>query len=184
MSAPSTPQSPPSPAPPSPPDRWCPAVSGGCPPPHEICGEAEQPSSDLAGSDASGESGGGAGERVCKGTCGETRSISHFRVTRKASNGNDFRAYECNVCHSNSAKLIRGLRKVVGPPPDKCELCGRVESLCLDHDHATQEFRGWLCRSCNTSLGGLGDSVDGLRRAIAYLERPRSGASSSRASPY
>jgi hypothetical protein len=72
----------------------------------------------------------------------------------------------------------------VGNPPDKCELCGRVEALHLDHDHITHEFRGWLCRSCNTSLGGLGDTVDGLRRAIAYLERPRPDAPSSRASPY
>jgi hypothetical protein len=88
------------------------------------------------------------------------------------------------ICMSGSAKVVRELRKIVGHPPDKCELCGRVEALHLDQDHATKEFRGWLCRSCNTSLGGLGDNVDGLRRAIAYLERSRSGASSSRASPY
>ena len=83
-----------------------------------------------------------------------------------------------------SGKVVKELRKVVGPPPDKCELCGRVEALHLDHDHITHEFRGWLCRSCNTSLGGLGDNVEGLLRAIAYLERSRSSASSSRASPY
>jgi hypothetical protein len=185
MSAPSSPVPPPSPAPPSPPARWCPAGSGVCPPPPEICGEAEQPSSETAGErSATSEESGGCAGRVCKGVCGETRPMSHVRVFRKASNGSDFRSYERNICHGNSAKLIRELRKLVGPPPDKCELCGRVESLCLDHDHVTQEFRGWLCPSCNTSLGGLGDSVEGLRRAIAYLERPRSGASSSRASPY
>jgi hypothetical protein len=40
---------------------------------------------------------------------------------------------------------------------DNCEMCGRHTNecgpLCLDHDHQNGNFRGWLCRSCNTSLG-------------------------------
>ena len=179
MSAPSTP-APPSPAPPSPPDRWYPAVVGECPLP-EVSGSEQ-----LASEPASNTSDGSCGTdfRVCRGICGERLPISHFRQTQKSNYGKYYRSHECNTCHSKSAKLVRELRKVAGSPVDKCELCGRVEALHLDHDHATKEFRGWLCRSCNTSLGGLGDNVDGLRRAIAYLERPRSGASSSRASPY
>lgn len=57
--------------------------------------------------------------------------------------------------------------------PDKCEMCGAVSpySLCIDHDHKTGAFRGWLCFPCNTGLGKLGDNIDGLLRAIEYLKR-------------
>lgn len=58
--------------------------------------------------------------------------------------------------------------------PPTCELCSaapRTRALHLDHDHVTGKFRGWLCAKCNTGIGKLGDNVEGLRRAIAYLER-------------
>jgi hypothetical protein len=52
-----------------------------------------------------------------------------------------------------------------------CELCHNPRSLCIDHDHNTGCFRGWLCQPCNRSLGTFGDSVEGLKRAIDYLQR-------------
>jgi Recombination endonuclease VII len=64
------------------------------------------------------------------------------------------------------------------PAPALCESCqrppikaGRVVAMCLDHDHSTGAFRGWLCPRCNGAIGWLGDSVDSLRQALAYLER-------------
>ena len=59
------------------------------------------------------------------------------------------------------------------PCPDQCELCGSFpgkRSLHLDHDHRTGQFRGWLCHMCNLSLGKFGDGVEGLERAIVYLQ--------------
>jgi hypothetical protein len=38
-----------------------------------------------------------------------------------------------------------------------------------DHDHATGQFRGWLCNRCNTRLGGL-DDPEWLERALNYLK--------------
>ena len=35
----------------------------------------------------------------------------------------------------------------------RCAICGRKNELVEDHDHNTGLFRGWLCRSCNTSEG-------------------------------
>ena len=40
----------------------------------------------------------------------------------------------------------------------------------IDHCHESETFRGWLCHSCNRSLGGFFDSVEFLKRAIIYLE--------------
>jgi hypothetical protein len=52
-----------------------------------------------------------------------------------------------------------------------CEVCGLEENLCYDHDHNTEEFRGVLCRTCNTAIGMLGDNIQGLNRALMYLRK-------------
>ena len=52
-----------------------------------------------------------------------------------------------------------------------CQICGSVKELCYDHDHVTMSFRGVLCRSCNRSIGQLGDNVEGLTKALAYLTK-------------
>lgn len=52
-----------------------------------------------------------------------------------------------------------------------CEICGRERPLHIDHDHQTGDVRGLLCISCNTALGKLGDTVEGLMRAIRYLSK-------------
>lgn len=60
--------------------------------------------------------------------------------------------------------------------PSPCNCCGIMttpEKLCLDHDHITLSFRGWLCRSCNIGLGALGDNVESLEKAISYLNRSK-----------
>lgn len=55
----------------------------------------------------------------------------------------------------------------------KCESCGQTNRrrLVLDHCHETGAVRGVLCSACNSGIGLLGDNVEGLRRAIEYLER-------------
>ena len=60
------------------------------------------------------------------------------------------------------------------PEPECCELCGkkpRNRRLCLDHDHATNKFRGWLCTRCNLRLGFYGDSIEGVEFVLAYVRR-------------
>jgi hypothetical protein len=59
--------------------------------------------------------------------------------------------------------------------PPVCEICceppsGRDRALCLDHDHATGLFRGWICRKCNSGLGNFRDSIELLNTAISYLK--------------
>ncbi len=57
----------------------------------------------------------------------------------------------------------------------RCHICGVPEIECarklhLDHDHISGNFRGWLCKKCNTAIGMLGDSKEILAVAINYLE--------------
>ncbi|MFD1044363.1 endonuclease VII domain-containing protein [Kibdelosporangium lantanae] len=58
-----------------------------------------------------------------------------------------------------------------------CAICrratGRGKRLAVDHDHATGEVRGLLCKPCNRDvLGHLRDDVTALQRAITYLTDP------------
>lgn len=63
------------------------------------------------------------------------------------------------------------------PPPENCEACGDATpgrgrlGMHFDHNHATGEFRGWLCPMCNRALGCARDDVKRLRSLIDYLER-------------
>ena len=50
-----------------------------------------------------------------------------------------------------------------------CHLCKARPGVSIDHNHDTGRVRGLLCQGCNSALGVLGDSVEGLQRAIKYL---------------
>lgn len=67
--------------------------------------------------------------------------------------------------------------RLVAEVGERCAICGRERDgyrrLSIDHDHATDQIRGLLCRPCNMLLGNARDSVEILRAAIAYLELPR-----------
>lgn len=71
-----------------------------------------------------------------------------------------------------SDRRTKGLPDPTRPAPSCCECCGRTQErhLELDHCHETGKFRGWLCIQCNTGIGKLGDNVEALERAIAYLK--------------
>ena len=49
------------------------------------------------------------------------------------------------------------------PPKDK-------QSLAMDHNHETNEFRGLLCKECNRALGLFGDNINILTNAVLYLK--------------
>jgi hypothetical protein len=42
--------------------------------------------------------------------------------------------------------------------------------LCIDHDHETGEFRGWLCNNCNRAAGSVHNSSTVAIGLAAYLE--------------
>ena len=62
-----------------------------------------------------------------------------------------------------------------------CALCGKPFegtwrdplAKCIDHDHSTNHFRGIIHNNCNCGLGFWDDSIETLKKAIAYLEASR-----------
>ena len=91
-----------------------------------------------------------------------------------ANNVEKRREYECR-------RFIRD-NGITGVPDDvferrrtgTCEICGNGnngKSLCLDHCHATGEYRGLLCDNCNSALGKCGDNLVLVMRFVDYLRR-------------
>lgn len=86
-------------------------------------------------------------------------------------------AARCKDCRSEYDKGKRIALKNAPPRPTvptPCQCCGKVkqpEDIQLDHDHITYEFRGWLCKSCNSGIGKMGDTIEGLEKGIAYLRK-------------
>ena len=91
---------------------------------------------------------------------------------------------DCIECQKRDHKIRRNLKKTAPPPPDGCDICGkpayqdqsyragyRYKTLCLDHDHKTGKFRGWICDGCNVALSRMNDDVNILKNAIKYLEK-------------
>lgn len=94
----------------------------------------------------------------------------------------------CQYCFTRPTRRAHQLRQLYGPgAPERyeasfleqggrCAICGQPESskltshLSVDHDHATNEWRGLLCNSCNNGLGRFKDEPAILLAAIAYLE--------------
>lgn len=60
---------------------------------------------------------------------------------------------------------------------DRCAVCRGLQlkgkSLAVDHDHRTGRIRGLLCTPCNTGIGLLGDSYEGVASALSYLRRSK-----------
>lgn len=60
-----------------------------------------------------------------------------------------------------------------------CAICLKADGttrhskLRTDHDHQTMQVRGLLCNNCNLGLGKLGDTLESLEKAVAYLRKAR-----------
>jgi hypothetical protein len=128
-------------------------------------------------------------EKECP-RCDVRKPIDAFCLNRSRSDG---RAAYCRLCQSTANRVWRATRgdknaskryrsallrrfQITQEDYDErakggCEACGETEDLCLDHDHETGAFRGILCRRCNASIGLAGDSLERLKKLVAYLEQ-------------
>jgi hypothetical protein len=133
---------------------------------------------------------------VCRcSVCGETKDNIYFNwyKYRWTSRGGKYRLRVntyCDVCQKSTSKELSKIKKTLlkdHPKPeygDNCDLCGKpvyehrkevpegvdgTWGFQCDHDHNTKKFRGWLCKPCNTGLGGIGDNLESIKRAERYL---------------
>lgn len=113
--------------------------------------------------------------------CGIVHPVSEFSASAvkyefeerpMGSAGVTGTARYCKSCRSSWSAGLQKAHKQAPPKPKTCDCCGKEtepSKLNVDHDHDTGDFRGWLCRRCNLGLGQLGDNIEGLNMAIAYL---------------
>jgi len=66
---------------------------------------------------------------------------------------------QCAICH-------KAFDEVRNAMPG----CSRT-TICVDHNHITDETRGLLCGSCNKGLGHFFENQEVLLSAITYLKR-------------
>lgn len=88
----------------------------------------------------------------------------------------------------DAARRKRAQRFHYAPPPlekdcpprpldSRCQGCGRLAKLMMDHDHDTGVFRGWVCQFCNSSRerrSGVGQFAFELAIEARRLQ-PRKG---------
>ncbi len=120
------------------------------------------------------------GTCVCS-YCNVEKDNSHYQfyLNRISPEGQRLRTNRvCRDCRVKDAKEKKVAEKKAPqrpPLPYPCENCKKPivtsKTLQLDHDHVTLEFRGWLCKECNISIGNLGDNVRGMVQAALYLDR-------------
>lgn len=103
-------------------------------------------------------------------------TVLTFRSPNPKRSGRGTAVY-CKSCNKEYHRGKRVALKQARPKPTEpspCDCCSKITEpslLFLDHNHITHEFRGWLCRSCNSGIGGLGDNIEGIKKALEYLER-------------
>jgi DNA-binding transcriptional MerR regulator len=64
---------------------------------------------------------------------------------------------------------LSGLRQLEAEQQGLCAICREKPCTHVDHNHATNEIRGILCRECNTLLGQARESEGILLLAVEYL---------------
>jgi hypothetical protein len=99
------------------------------------------------------------------------------RAAYRARNPNKYRDWQRADRARNPGRWLAYDRKAKGlpeptyPVPEHCEICGLRSSmaLCLDHEHLTGMFRGWICSNCNVGLGHFRDNAEALEKAARYI---------------
>lgn len=105
--------------------------------------------------------------------CDKIYPLHHFEKKKSEKNYRNV----CITCRRHNDGKTKSLKRewlkknkkpCLGHP---CACCGNTKRrLVFDHCHQTDQFRGWICNRCNTAIGQLGDTLEGVLRAVQYLE--------------
>lgn len=111
-------------------------------------------------------------ERKCT-ECNEFKLLSEFYKSIKCYLGTISKCKKCLIGKEKLNKLkkfeltVNAYNELIAKG---CIICESTEDLVLDHCHITTNFRGILCRNCNSGLGNFKDNIKLLIKAIQYLE--------------
>ena len=125
--------------------------------------------------------------KICS-KCGQGKPLPFYTGNTSGSDAFDrdglrLRRPECSECTSaanrgkDNAKRVAKSQGIPYKAPEGtvCALCKclpkKGNGMVFDHDHETELFRGYLCNSCNRSMGVLGDDVEGMIKALNYLNK-------------
>lgn len=133
------------------------------------------------------------GECTCS-VCGITKDNKHYSWYKNRFTKDGYRLRvntNCDDCRSMRSKEVKRAEKIAEmlgrgrstlKDGDPCDCCGRPVykkrsdipdgvdgrwSFQCDHDHETGEFRGWVCKSCNT--GPCSEKIDTFLKTAKYL---------------
>jgi hypothetical protein len=98
--------------------------------------------------------------------CKEVKYMESFAWTARKSGITRIVGY-CVPCFRTYNRNLHRMK--TGNKVKACPICLEVSKLVFDHNHKTNEFRGYICRNCNSGLGHFKDDVESLKRAIEYL---------------
>ena len=110
--------------------------------------------------------------KLCVECGGVVTVMTGYVNSRSLKTGKLYMNSACKPCHNHRTEVVRRLKKIHPHPGagTPCQCCGRVSNLFLDHYHATDAFRGFICQLCNSAAGLMGDSQEGGRKLLTYLE--------------
>jgi hypothetical protein len=129
-----------------------------------------------------------SGTKECR-LCRKLLPLDRFHIR----SGRRSRRTECIDCYRAADRRKWKLRKyglseagydrLLGFQGGVCAICGVSAAgsggkwgvLVVDHCHRTGKVRGLLCTSCNVRLAKVGDSLEGLRPILEYLQSPPAG---------
>lgn len=117
--------------------------------------------------------------------CDKTKNIEEFEPNQYAKNNRIVRRPVCRECYSKKVRVKSADKRLFiqsNPKPEighkfTCPICKKSffretqNDVVLDHSHITGKIRGWLCNSCNTSIGKFNDDTEVLLNAIEWIKK-------------
>jgi Recombination endonuclease VII len=89
-------------------------------------------------------------------------------IKQRSSSG-DLRCKLCSAARMRAKKYNITVEEAL-VIPKRCQACKKKSyKLQVDHCHDTNEFRGWLCRGCNSALGWMEDDPQRIVMVLDYL---------------
>lgn len=116
--------------------------------------------------------------------CKRNKNVEDFAPNQYGKDNRILRRPVCRECYAKKVKIdpeqkkffeLSNPRPKIGEP-FTCPICNKTfirehnNDVVLDHSHTDGSVRGWLCSSCNTSLGKFGDDINTLKRALRWVQ--------------